>query len=73
MENATYYAKKVYQNHIFMGCIMDPETVIKEFKTDIEKYVPAHFSSNGSNRIFATFIHDNTMVFYELPIDYKFN
>lgn len=72
MDVATYYAKKVYKNNIFIGCIRDPEIVVKDFKAHIEKYSPIHFSCNGSNRIFATFIDNDSMVFYELPIDYKF-
>lgn len=67
-----YYAKKVYKNHIFKGCITDPEAVKKDFKNDINNYIPVHFANNGSNRIFVTFINGDTMTFYELPLNYKF-
>lgn len=67
MEKATYYTKKVYTNNIFIGCIRDPETVKESFSKDIEKYIPIHFSCNGSNRIFATFIINDSIIFYELP------
>ncbi len=72
MEKATYYTKKVYINNIFIGCIRDPETVISDFKKHIDKLVPIHFSCNGSNRIYATFCDNNSMIFYELPINYNF-
>ena len=71
MDKTAYYAKKVYTNHIFMGCINDPETVIKDFKKHIDLFLPVHFSCNDSNRIFATFIDNDSIIFYELPIDYK--
>lgn len=68
-----YYAKKVYKNNIFHGCIRDPETVKKDFKKDFSEMIPKHFSCNGKNRFFVTFIKNDTTVFYELPIDYNFN
>ena len=67
-----YYAKKVYKNNIFYGCIRDPETIINDFKKDIEKLVPVFSGTNNKNRLFITFINDDTKTFYELPIDYKF-
>ena len=71
MAIATYYAKQLYRNHIYMGCIRDPEQVMTDFNNDINRFVPVHFSCNGSNRIFATFVHDNELIFYELPIDWN--
>ena len=71
METATYYAKKLYHNNIFCGCVRDPAIVLDSFKHEIEKHKPVHFSCNGSNRLYATFIHDHDMIFYELPLHWN--
>lgn len=68
---STYYAKKSYHYHNFIGCERKPEKVINDFLQDLKTDCIMSINDNGKNRVFIAFEDPFNLVCYELPIMYK--